>query len=185
MLFGAKHGPWRLRVWFTASLILLLVFGVDSFGQTHIAPDAAGKALHAIEQGRLSEAEALLEEAVRAEPGNANYAFALANVYLVSGKPKLAIPVLQKCLRLTPGDWEARIALAQAYQKVDADSEALRTLGTVPPPGRRALAIFARLQSLSSWGCWRCRTPIQAALGKQGNASPCQFFPRQLLLRND
>jgi tetratricopeptide (TPR) repeat protein len=165
-------------LWFTASLILLLVFGRDSFGQTHTAPDAAGKALHAIEQGRLSEAEALLEEAVRAEPSNANYAFALANVYLVSGKPKLAIPVLQKCLRLTPGDWEARIALAQAYQKVDADSEALRTLGTVPPPGRRAaLWRFSRAFSLYRLGDARGAEPLfKQLLENKEMQAPANFF---------
>lgn len=178
MLSCEKHGPWRLRVWFTACLVLSPVFGINSYGQTHTAAEAASKALHAIEQGRLSEAEALLDEAVQADPGNANYAYALGNVYLLSGKPKQALPVLQKCLRLTPGDWDARIALAQAYQKVDADAEAIRTLGTVPPPGHQAaLWRFTRAFSLYRLGDAVGAAPLfKQLLDNEKMQAPANFF---------
>ena len=178
MSSGEKPGPWRLRARFTAGLVLSLAFGINSFGQTHKAADAASNALHAIEQGRLSDAEALLQEAVQADPGNANYAYALGNVYLLSGKPRQAIPVLQKCLRLTPGDWDARIALAQAYQKVDADAEAIRTLGTVPPPGHHAaLWRFTRAFSLYRLGDAVGAAPLfKQLLENEKMRAPANFF---------
>ncbi len=178
MLYGAKPGPWCWRACFGACLILSLAPGIDSFGQTNSAADAAGRALQAIEQGRLSEAEALLEKAVQAEPGNPNYAYALGNVYLLSGKPKQAIPVLQKCLQITPGDWDARIALAQAYQKVDADAEAIRTLGTVPPPGHpAALWRFTRAFSLYRLGDAAGAAPqFKQLLQNQEMQAPANFF---------
>ena len=177
MPFGAKHGPWRVPVYFTACLALLLVLGLDSFSQTNSAAEAAGKAAHAIEEGRLSEAEALLEEAVQAEPSNANYAYALGNVYLLSGKPKPAIPVLQKCLRLTPGDWDARIALAQAYQKVDADADAIRLWA--PSHRRGAAPRFGDLRVRSVFivlGIWPAPHPNSSSYCKTRTCGPLPIF---------
>lgn len=178
MLIGAIHGPWRLQMRSTACLVLSLAFAINSFGQTRTAADAASNALQAIEQGRLSDAEALLQEAVQADPGNANYAYALGNVYLLSGKPRLAIPVLQQCLRLSPEDWDARIALAQAYQKVDADAEAIRTLGTVSPPGHHAaLWRFTRAFSLYRLGDAAGAAPMfKELLENEKMRAPANFF---------
>ena len=175
---SAKHASRCAQGPSAFCLALLLVFGTTSFGQAKSGADAAARALQAIEQGRLGEAETLLETAVEAEPDNPNYAYALGNVFMLEGKPKQAIPPLQKCLRLAPGDWDARIALAQAYQKVDADADALRTLGTVPPPGDRAAVWqFTRAFSLYRLGDAAGAAPLfKQLLQNREMQAPANFF---------
>ncbi len=161
-------------------LILLLASSAGCFGQTPAAAaaDAANEALHAIQQQHLNKAQTLLEKAVRLAPGNPNYAFALGDLYLALGKPQRAIPVLQKSLRLAPIDWDARMALAQAYQKVNDDADALRTLGTVPPAGpRTALWLFSRGFSLYRLEEIGLAEPLfKQLLGNKEMRAPANFF---------
>ena len=177
LLVGRRKPRWRVGGP-AAGLLYALICSLSTFAQANRAADAAGRAQQAIAQGRLGEAEALLEQAVQADPANPNYAFVLGNVLMLSGKPKQAIPALQKCLKITPGDWDARISLAQAYQKVDADAEAIRTLGsTAPPSSHLALWQFTRAFSLYRLGDVAGAAPLfKQLLENQEMQAPANFF---------
>lgn len=172
-----RNSRWSVG-WLVAFLLCSLTFTLSSFAQANRAADEAGEAQQAIEQGRLGDAEALLEQAVQSNPGNPNYWFVLGKVLMLSDKPKQAIPPLQKCLKITPEDWDARISLAQAYQKTDADAEAIRTLGvTAPPSSHLALWRFTRGFSLYRLGDVASAAPLFNQLLKSGKMlAPANFF---------
>jgi tetratricopeptide (TPR) repeat protein len=87
----------------------------------------------AYEEGRLNDAEKLLEEAVRLSPAVADYQAALAEVNWKLGQQDAAIQHFKKAILLKPSDTEFRLNLAQILQKQGNDQEALRILQVAHP----------------------------------------------------
>jgi cytochrome c-type biogenesis protein CcmH/NrfG len=69
---------------------------------------------------RWGEAIAEFETAIRLDPGNASAHCNLGVVYLEEKNPVAAIGALQECLRLSPNELRARVALARALQALKA-----------------------------------------------------------------
>lgn len=79
----------------------------------------AADGLKAFEAGHYQSAIESLSMAVKTDPHNPNYSMALGQAYLSAGKPKLAIPPLERSLAALPGDYDIRYALAEAcYRRV-------------------------------------------------------------------
>lgn len=159
-------------------IFVLLAAFCNCFGQARTPTDALGHASAPSAGERLKESEARLKELVRTEPRNPDYALELGELYLLTGRSALAIPVLQKCLRLAPANWNARIALAQAYQKANNDADALRTLGTTAPAGRRGTFwLFLRAFSLYRLGDMGQALPLFKRLSDNAEMrAPANFF---------
>ena len=156
---------------------LLLALAAACFGQAG-PPSLAKKVLQGSPQDRLEQAESLLKPLVRADPNNPKYLFELGDVYLLMGRPGQAITILQKSLHLMPGNWDARMALAQAYQKRNDDAGALRALGKTPPAGPKAeLWTFARAFSLLRLGDVNAALPLfRQLLDNKKMRAPANFF---------
>jgi len=73
---------------------------------------------------RWDEAVAEFETAIRLDPGNASAHCNLGAVYLEEKNPIAAIGPLQECLRLSPNEARARVALARAIQALKAQGKA-------------------------------------------------------------
>ena len=158
-------------------IALLLALAAACFGQAG-SPSAPKKLLQGSPQDRLEQAETLLKPLVRADPNNPKYLFELGDVYLLMGRPEQAIPLLQKSLHLMPGSWDARMALAQAYQKSNDDAGALRALGKTPPAGPKAeLWTFTRAFSLYRLGDGSAALPLfKQLLDNKEMRAPANFF---------
>jgi len=82
----------------------------------------------AYEEGRLQEAKALLERAVKLSPATADYQAALAEVEAKMDDPDGAIQHFKRAIALNPADTEFRLDLAQILQRKGNDHEALQIL---------------------------------------------------------
>jgi tetratricopeptide (TPR) repeat protein len=178
MFLNERHRlrPFRARR-ATGHAFLLLALATACFSQT--SPPSAPKELpQRIQQSQLEEAERLLKPQVRADPNNPKYLFELGDVYMLMGSPRRAIPFLQKSLQLMPGNWDARMALAQAYQRANNDADALRILGKTPPAGQEAgLWTFTRAFSLYRLGDVNAALPLfKQVLNDKNMRAPANFF---------
>lgn len=173
-----RHRPWFLGACGAAARVfLLLALAAACFGQAGSQSNSK-KLIQGSPQDRLEQAERLLKPLVRANPNNPKYLFELGDVYLLMGRPEQAVPLLQKSLHLTPGNWNARMALAQAYQKSDDDAAALRALGKTPPAGPKAeLWTFTRAFSLYRLGDVSAALPLfKQLLDNKEMRAPANFF---------
>lgn len=178
MFLTERHRPRLIRAGCSIGhSFLLLALGVACFAQAR-RPNSPNTLLQGSPQSRLEEAERLLKPLVRAEPDNPKYLYELGNVYLLMGKPKQAIPLLQRSLRQMSDNWDARMALAQAFQKANNDRDALRTLGKTPPPGELAeLWTFTRAFSLYRLGNLDVALPLfKQLLSDKKMRAPANFF---------
>ena len=98
--------------------------------------------------GRLDEAIASLEQAVRLQPGSAEAHFNLAQAYALQGDDPRAIPHYRAAAQLQPASSEAQLFLAEALERSGATDEALvhyqRAL-ELDPTSERAAAGIHRL----------------------------------------
>src|ERR1019366_3652291 len=101
--------------------------------QPEQAAAQAASGWKAYEEGRLTDAKSLLEEAVRISPAVADYQAALAEVDSKLGQQDAAIQHFRKAILLKPSDTEFRLDLAQILQKKGDDQEALRVLQIAHP----------------------------------------------------
>jgi tetratricopeptide (TPR) repeat protein len=99
--------------------------------QTNSAAAQAGAGWKAYGEGRLNDAQKLLEEAVRLSPAVADYQAALAEVDSKLGQQDAAIQHFKRAILLKPSDTEFRLDLAQVLQKKGNDREALRVLQVI------------------------------------------------------
>ncbi len=178
MFLTERDRPWLIRVCCTiAHFFLLLALGVACFAQAR-GPSTSNELLQGSPQSRLEHAERLLIPLVRADPSNPKYLYELGDVYLLMGKPEQAIPLLQKSLDEKPANWNARMALAQAFQKTDHDADALRILGKTPPSGELAeLWTFTRAFSLYRHGNLNVALPLfKQLLSHEKMRAPANFF---------
>src|SRR4051794_26394987 len=90
--------------------------------------ELAAAAAEAFEHGRSEDAVVLLRRALKLEPENSVWEAALGQILLSTARSAEAVPLLRHSLSASPADLEIRMALAQAYQNVEQDQDALRTL---------------------------------------------------------
>lgn len=110
----------------------------------------------AYEEGRLQDAQALLEEAVKLSPAVADYQAALAEVDSKLDQDDAAIQHFKRAIALKPLDTEFRLNLAQILQKKGSDQEALHVLQIAHPPFELAdLWHFTRGFSLFRLGSFK------------------------------
>src|SRR5260221_7841178 len=114
-------------------LSVALIFTAAFAGDLKTGRELAASAAEAFQQGRAGDAIERLRRAIKLDPENPVYEAALGQVYLSTGQASLALPLLNRSLRAAPGDLEIRMALAQTYQNLEKDLDALRILGTRPP----------------------------------------------------
>ena len=79
-------------------------------------------------QGRLAEAQKLLDAAVSAKPDSARANLEFGRVLLHLDQLTAAMKRLENAVRLNPADWNAHLLLARAYQRSGRDADANREL---------------------------------------------------------
>ncbi len=114
-------------------VLAVALVAVAATAETKTGRELAAAAADAFERGRAGEAIDLMRQALKLEPANPAYQAALGQIYLSTGQSRMAAPLLDRSLRAAPGDIDVGIALAQAYQNLDRDFDALRTLGNKSP----------------------------------------------------
>jgi tetratricopeptide (TPR) repeat protein len=98
--------------------------------------DHFDQALKFIQAGRLDEARIYLEELLKQDPENVDLLYNLGMLYTDLGKPMMAIPLLQKCIEISPCHANAHIALGFACMSsgdlMSAKEYTLEALKIVP-----------------------------------------------------
>jgi tetratricopeptide (TPR) repeat protein len=80
------------------------------------------------DSGRIAEAGAAFEEALKLAPNDPDLLLEVGKYKLTAGDKEEAIKLLQHCIRLLPGDGDAQFYLAQAYHLSGQDELALRAI---------------------------------------------------------
>ncbi|MGC2401574.1 MAG: tetratricopeptide repeat protein [Acidobacteriaceae bacterium] len=131
----------------------------------------------AYEEGHLSDASSLLEDAVRLAPRNADYNAALAEVDAKLGQQDEAIKLFKRAILLKPSDTEFRLDLAQILQRNGSDQEALGILQGTPNPALSDPWHFSRGFSLFRLGrLVPAGDEFRLVVGKPQFTAPASFF---------
>ena len=146
--------------------------------QPNSAAAHAAAGWKAYEEGHLSEAKPLLEEAVRLSPEDADYHAALAEVDSKLGQQDAAIMHFKRAIVLKPSDTEFRLDLAQILQKRGNDQEALRVLDMAHPnPSLSGALHFSKGFSLFRLGNFVPAThEFMLVVKKPQFRAPASFF---------
>jgi len=80
------------------------------------------------DSGRISEAGAAFEEALKHAPNDPDLLLEVGKYKLTAGQKEEAVKLLQHCLRILPRDGDALYYLAQAYHLTGQDDLALRAI---------------------------------------------------------
>ena len=115
----AEHGDQQGAM----SLVLHLLEQHPDF-----APAIKLKGMLLEDSGRISEAGAAFEEALKLAPNDADLLLEVGKYKLTAGQKEEAIKLLQHCIRILPGDGDAQYYLAQAYHLTGQDDLALRAI---------------------------------------------------------
>lgn len=89
------------------------------------------KAMHAMERGKLDEAERLLLEAIGLEPDLGAAHHNLGALYAHKKRLPLALKHARHAARLDPHDVESRVAVAQIQQEMGKTDKALEEYGRI------------------------------------------------------
>lgn len=81
-------------------------------------------ALLALDEGRLEDAFAALDEAGRKDPGDHQRQIALSRAYRLAGRPELALAALEQATALAPNNLWTWVWLANAYREAGRCREA-------------------------------------------------------------
>jgi tetratricopeptide (TPR) repeat protein len=84
------------------------------------------------QDGRLSEALEAAERAIELSPGQPSWLVEQGDLLLALGHTEKALGVFEQAAQKWPGNWEARQALAKAYESADKFVEAQDAVGNVP-----------------------------------------------------
>jgi tetratricopeptide (TPR) repeat protein len=163
-----------------ALTVCVLAHGFEpAFAQPQqTANDYSSAGMDLLQSKRFEEAIEPFQQALQLEPGNPYLAMALGQALLGSGKPRPAITHLETALRVLSQDAALRYTLAEAYQRVDDDKNALRVLsGTTPSTALTAPWLFLQGFSLFRLG----RLPeaakiFEGLLHYDGMRAPAKFF---------
>ena len=115
----AEHGDQQGAM----SLVLHLLEQHPDF-----APAIKLKGMLLEDSGRISEAGAAFEEALKLAPNDADLLLEVGKYKLTAGQKEEAIKLLQHCIRILPGDGDAQYYLAQAYHLTGQDDLAVRAI---------------------------------------------------------
>lgn len=96
--------------------------------ETGSAASLASAGWRAYEEGRFTEAKTLMQRAVGSSPRQPDYQAALAEIDWKLNDREAAIRHFEEAVRLRPSDSEVRFRLAQLYQSLNKDLDALRIL---------------------------------------------------------
>jgi len=92
------------------------------------APAIKLKGMLLEDSGRIAEAGAAFEQALKLAPNDADLLLEVGKYKLTAGQREEAIKLLQHCLRILPSDGDAQYYLAQAYHLTGQDDLALRAI---------------------------------------------------------
>jgi tetratricopeptide (TPR) repeat protein len=92
------------------------------------APAIKLKGMLLEDSGRIPEAGAAFEEALKLAPNDPDLLLEVGKYKLTAGQKEEALKLLQHCLRILPGDGDAQYYLAQAYHLTGQDDLALRAI---------------------------------------------------------
>jgi tetratricopeptide (TPR) repeat protein len=92
------------------------------------APAIKLKGMLLEDSGRISEAGAAFEEALKLAPNDADLLLEVGKYKLTAGQKEEALKLLQHCLRILPSDGDAQYYIAQAYHLTGQDDLALRAI---------------------------------------------------------
>src|SRR5258707_3060246 len=115
----AEHGNNREAM----NLVLRLLEQHPDF-----APALKLKGMLLEEAGRITEAGAAYEEALKLAPNDGDLLLKAGIFKLAAGQKEEALKLLQHCIRVLPGDGDAHYYLAQAYHLNGQDDLALRAI---------------------------------------------------------
>lgn len=137
---GIRDGPSSRSSMYLLSAVIVL--GLSSFppllGATHkdAAARLASAGWQAYEEARFGDAKVSMEQAVRLNPTQPDYQAALAEIDVKLGDQDAAVRHFETAITLKPSDLEVRVHLAQIYQLLNKDLDALRILQVAKPEGR-------------------------------------------------
>ena len=94
----------------------------------NFAPAIKLKGMLLEDSGRIAEAGAAFEEALKLAPNDPDLLLEVGKYKLTAGQNEEAIKLLQHCIRILPGDGDAQYYLAQAYHLTGQDDLALRAI---------------------------------------------------------
>lgn len=92
------------------------------------APAIKLKGMLLEDSGRISEAGAAFEQALKLAPNDADLLLEVGKYKLTAGQKEEALKLLQHCLRILPSDGDAQYYIAQAYHLTGRDDLALRAI---------------------------------------------------------
>ena len=92
------------------------------------APAIKLKGMLLEDSGRIAEAGAAFEQALKLAPNDADLLLEVGKYKLTAGQREEAIKLLQHCLRILPSDGDAQYYLAQAFHLTGQDDLALRAI---------------------------------------------------------
>jgi len=110
--------------------------------------DSFTRAKRFLDAGRISEAEAALQEALKIQPGNVQARNLLAGLMLRGGRLEEAMRLLDEGLRLKPNDAGLAILKGRLLMEARDDEEALALLERTLPEGREGKQHLAMLGAL-------------------------------------
>jgi tetratricopeptide (TPR) repeat protein len=112
----AEHGDQQGAM----NLVLRLIEQHPTF-----APAIKLKGMLLEDSGRIAEAGAAFEEALKFAPNDPDLLLEVGKYKLTAGQKEEAIKLLQHCIRILPGDGDAQYYLSQAYHLTGQDDLAL------------------------------------------------------------
>ncbi|MCK6265432.1 M48 family metallopeptidase [Vibrio sp. ZSDE26] len=87
-----------------------------------------GKALVHLDNKKLEEAEAILDELIKLDPNNNFYLDAFSDLYIEKKQPEKAKVMLERALKATPNNAVLTINYANVLLKLDENEQAIRVL---------------------------------------------------------
>lgn len=137
-------------------------------------------------QGRLTEARALLEEALRRTPLDASLHGALAEVLWQQGERLLALEKVQQALRLEPGydwAWGALRSWSQELRRPQIARDFARELCRTRGGEARSWLIYARLLRDQAEDLAECQEALERALALNPRLTEAYDLKAELLAR--
>jgi spermidine synthase len=128
--------------------------------------------------GRRASAIRIMEEAARADPGNAKYVVGLGNQYRAGGNELRAAGAYRRALEISPGEAEAARNLAAILRGQGDEAGADRVLRAclqVSPDDAGLLQDFAQLQ-IDLGRAADALPPLEKALGRDPNGGAPQLL---------
>jgi tetratricopeptide (TPR) repeat protein len=113
-------------------------------------PQAFQQGLSAYQAGRLDEAVGLFQQALQANPKNADAYYNLGAVYYKQKKYTEALSTFNKLLQIAPTDQSARYHVGNIYEKLGKPTEAIKSYEQIKPDSTRYQVAQDKLKTLKA-----------------------------------